>query len=265
MNVLLIILLALKGGDPSLPPATVDAGITVSAAQEIPEPRFRILKPMMPLRGQTKSLVDINSHLAPNPEGTNYESDDDLGHERTHGINSNLRHNLQHCNAFYVLQDRCIILRDPRITKAHVRQFVPRNYATSGQYKTYLADQPETGGMYQGMVIETWNKIPSHIIDEFVAYTNGSQVHLEYAQSGVNLNRSGSIEHMMEFCIYATAFIQAMDRYDPNHPDREQYILFVYWNIKRAIGIYQQSLNYPILRDAEADFYYNDFIRRYVK
>lgn len=220
-------------------------------------PRFQTLKPFSPVRGQTESLKDINSHInQPNI----YESDDDLGHERTHGINSLLRNDRgiisrfqgSKINAFYVLQNRYIVLREPRFTKRHVQALIPRDYVDSSLYPLYVLDT-------------SWADTPSHLIDEWVAYTNGSQVHVEYAKAGVDLHRGGSIKGMMQFNAFATAFVQAIDRYDPNFVDKVEYQKFVYWNLKRSVAIYEESLKYPILRDKAADAYYSAFQKQYLQ
>lgn len=216
-------------------------------------PHFKEMKPISPIRGgANKSLVDINTHI---PVHNIYESEDDLGHERTHGINSLLRQRHPGNAAFYVLENRYIVLKNTRFRKTHVAGFIGNDYLKNNTlFPLYVLDRD-------------WDDTPSHLIDEWVAYTNGSTVRLDYARSRnwpYSNSRRETISNMLLFNFYVTAFVQAVDRYDPSYVDKEQLHEFIYWNIKRTFAIYKESLSYPELRDKTSDFYYTEFIRRFV-
>jgi hypothetical protein len=86
-----------------------------------------------------------------------------------------------------------------------------------------------------------WDDRPLYIFDEWVAYTNGSEV-------GLNLQRAGQwrygwrdgVAGTLEFTIYALATAMAVEARDPGYfRDHTQFRAFVAWNARRAMELYR--------------------------
>jgi len=179
------------------------------------------------------SLTDIINHL-PASYGSTY-ADADLityGHETTHGINSHARNNLNNtgrrANGFYCMNDRVAIIVEPAMRKSAVAAYVPTSLRGS-RYSTYITGAPD------------WDDRPLYIFDEWVAYTNGSEV-------GVNLQRAGlwrygwrdGVAGTLEFTLYALATAMAVEAQDPAYfRDHTQFRAFVAWNARRAMELYR--------------------------
>jgi len=167
-------------------------------------------------------LGDIESHL---PHGHPYKDADKItyAHECSHGINSNIRNkysNLGKINAFYCLQNRAIVLKEPDITLAKVARAVPDSLRGS-VYRLYLINQQRY-----------WNHEPLYVLDEFDSYINGSVCRLDLKIE----NRAESVRNMAEFNVYSICLSQLFQ------PDLE-FKNFLIWQLERAMSIYQQSLN----------------------
>ena len=175
-----------------------------------------------------KTLADIESRM---PSGHIY-SDSNSGtwaHETTHGINSRIR---VECgggyNAFYCLNGWGCILREPSIRKSQVCQFVPQQLRGDG-WSLYMAGQQD------------WDEHPLYICDEWVAYINGATVQQELyggsrtAPDGTVI--AGDVSHAVEFAGYASALLRAVDKLDPNYPDKKQLVEFVGYNIDRTLAL----------------------------
>jgi hypothetical protein len=183
------------------------------------------------------------------PAGHIYKDEDKItwGHETTHGINSNLRMKFSsrnnggvvqllgtwvddvhghkvfksyaRINAFYVLENRAVVIEEPNTTIETVAQLVPRSLR-GGVYQLYMVNQAKS-----------WNDTPLYIFDEWTAYTNGSEVRLD-----LNIKeRSETILYMLEFNVYAICLAQACESED------SQFINYLKWNTERAMKLYKES------------------------
>src|SRR5581483_5074235 len=84
---------------------------------------FLTLEPVRNVATPSKVLSDIESHLK---TSKNYENKITEVHENTHAINSNLRMGAgAGFNGFYVLENRAIILSEPKVTMNDV--FIPES------------------------------------------------------------------------------------------------------------------------------------------
>lgn len=174
-----------------------------------------------------KVLADIESRMPANHE---YRDADVItwGHETTHGINSRCRVEIGgNVNAFYCLNGRVGVFREPAIRKSRVAAYVPA-HLRGDVFGLYMTGQSD------------WDDRPLYVIDEWVAYINGLAVGLEYAGNQRSLNgRSieGDARHVVEFCGYASALLRTIDAECQGYPDREPLREFVGYNIKRSLDL----------------------------
>lgn len=193
-----------------------------------------------------KVLGDIEAHM---PAGHIYKDSDKItwGHETTHGINSNIRNRNQkwvvaytkpffffrkkylvksaeRVNGFYCLEDRAAVIIEPPTTIRAAAAKVPQSLR-GGVYQLYLVQQ--AGG---------WNDTPLYIFDEWVAYTNGSEVRKDL---GIT-SRAETVTYMMEFNVYAMSL--AMVVKEKGGYDDTQFKAFLMWNIERSVRIYNSEV-----------------------
>lgn len=169
-----------------------------------------------------KTLADIESHMQP---GHQYRDSDLVtwAHETTHGINSNCRVQAGgRCNAFYCLNDFVFICREPNLRKSDVCRFVPQNLR-GDVWGLYMVGQTE------------WDDRPTYILDEWVAYINGAITGREIATG--NRSTEYDVRHCIEFAGYASALLVAIEKLDPNYPDKAKLQDFVAYNVKRTMKL----------------------------
>jgi len=185
--------------------------VLVTGCAPLPGPKGPACITYAPLRniGNIGPVVtDIESHL---PASHPYRDRDLVTwvHEGSHGIAGQLR-NLYHCPGFYVLRDRAVLLQEPNTTLSAVAARVPASLRGRG-YNLYLIQQQH---YFQDQ--------PTYILDEWVAYTNGSE-----ARARLSLQARGeTVESMMEFIPYALCL-----------PMDPQLKAFVRWQIERAVRL----------------------------
>lgn len=193
-----------------------------------------------------KVLADIDSHM---PAGHIYRDNDKItwGHETTHGINSQLRNKFQQggvgwngqqwlvteqvrINGFYVLNNKAVIINEPKGTIREAAALVPQSLR--GQtYKLYMVQQAGQ-----------WNDTPTYVFDEWVAYTNGSAVRLDLKIT----SRAETVLYMLEFNNYAIATAMACKT------DDVQFKRFLMWHLERTMELYRQNLSVGDVSQATA-------------
>ena len=187
-------------------------------------------------------LSDIESHL---PAGHIYRDSDLVtwAHETTHGINSRIRNQYArgHANGFYVLANRGITFTEPRCRKSAAARFIPAAWRDS-TYGLYVAGQ------------SAWDGEPLYVFDEWIAYTNGTEVGIELAEKGLwrGGQRSETTENMLEFCVFAGAVIWAVREHDPSYAELVKLSQFAAWNIERCLWLTDEAEKYPAFITARA-------------
>jgi len=200
-----------------------------------------------------KILADIDSHM---PAGHEYRDADKItwGHETTHGINSNIRQKFSsymtswqnsgrylkgrfvfhngRINGFYCLADKAAIINEPNVRISMVAQAVPTNLR-GNVYNLYLVTQAQA-----------WGDTPLYIFDEWVAYTNGSEIRKELQIT----ERSETVSQMIEFDIYALTLAMLVKRHDPTYDDK-QFKAFLMWNIERSMTFLPESKSEAYLKE----------------
>lgn len=182
-------------------------------------------------------LTDIEQHIDPKHKGQ-YRFPKDLttwGHETTHGINSDLRMSTGKVgvNGFYCLENRAYILPEPKLTISDVAPLVPKAVRGS-RYDLYLFKQAKD-----------WNDMPTYIMDEWVAYTNGCEVGADQIRNNLKGQDNTSDEAIgpMEFTYYTLALCQAIKKHDPdyfkNNPNFSEFVAF---NVRRAVKVHKELI-----------------------
>lgn len=164
-----------------------------------------------------KILSDIDSHM---PANHIYKDRDKItwAHETSHGIAARLRSQYGG-NAFYVLNDRAVLLKEPNTTLREVANRVPQSLRGSS-YRLYLIDQQRY-----------WNNQPLYICDEWVAYANGAATRAELKIS----SRGETVTQMLEFAVY-TYYMGMPIELDSNLKS------FIIWHTNRVMIIYEDNL-----------------------
>jgi hypothetical protein len=187
-------------------------------------------------------LSDIESHL---PAGHIYRDSDLVtwAHETTHGIHSRIRNQYArwHANGFYVLANRGITFTEPRCSKSAAARFIPAAWRDS-TYGLYVAGQP------------AWDGEPLYVFDEWIAYTNGTEVGIELSERGLwrGGQRSETTENMLEFCVFAGAVIWAVHERDPSYAELAKLTQFTAWNVERCLRLADEAEKHPAFITARA-------------
>jgi hypothetical protein len=182
----------------------------LSRVREISDPSFGVV------------LGDIESHL---PNGHHYGDSNKItwAHESSHGINARLRNDvatMEGYNGFYVLQDRSIILKEPEISIRDIAAVIPE-VLRGPSFDLYLIEQATI-----------WNDRPLYLVDEWVAYTNGSE-------AGRELNIRGLYYELLQaynfnvYCMYLAMVVQR-DCSDYRDAELKQFIM---WNTERVFKL----------------------------
>lgn len=202
--------------------------IIAEKKEKYPEPNWikweSIKKPTF---SDGKVLSDIRTHI----DDGGYYNDSDLitaGHETTHGINSVIRNKYYQgkaINAFYCLEDRAVILNEPKIRIEKVAKMVP-NSLRGNVYNLYLVEQASSG----------WGDRSLYLCDEWISYTNGSAVRKDLQIK----KRAETVRYMLEFNVYVMTLAKALQE-DESSYDIYDFKNFVRWNIERSMQIYDEE------------------------
>jgi hypothetical protein len=199
--------------------------------------------------GNGKLLAEI---LAACPPGQEQQTGSliTIAHETTHAVNARVRNSFgdgSRFNAFYVGQRTACVLREPRVRLRAVLSFVPAELRHTGA-RLYLFEQ---AAHFE------WQ--PLNILDEWTAYTNGTQAGLDAGQSEAH-----SLERTVEFCAYATALLLAVEKFDPSYADREPLCEFIAWQLERVLQLVERSRQAGVWQPVHETLLSN-FQRRFVK
>jgi hypothetical protein len=168
--------------------------------------------------GKTGILGDILDHADSSYGGSDLVTE---AHESTHLINNQIRQISirPNCNGFYCLNDRAILLKEPNFKKSQIIPFIPDEYKGNDLlYKLYIMGQP------------AWEDQPLYVLDEYVAYLNGTICGLELAEQGKSLgNQKQTVKGIVWFSKYAAALWEAVLQLDPDYEDKYRLRDFLKW------------------------------------
>jgi hypothetical protein len=171
-------------------------------------------------------LGDLESHISKDHKYGN-ENKITWAHQVSHGINAQIRNKVytkEAFNGFYLLQDRSILLREPPITIREIANEIPE-CLRGPSYKLYFIDQSDK-----------WNDKPLYLIDEWVAFTNGSEV-------GKELNYEGWYFELLQahnFNVYCMYMAMIVNR-DVSNYRESNFKKFIKWNIERVFMVSSPS------------------------
>lgn len=184
----------------------------------MPRPGWFLAEPLRD-GGDGTLLADVLAHIPPRDRRfTPFTGEDPVTqcHENTHVVNSWLRfpHNTGQrpaWNGFYVGANQACLLREPNFRKSQVARFVKER---GRNFSLYVTGQ------------RAWDDRPTYLIDELVAYANGSECGIELARLGKwkSGRRRDTLENLVEFMGYADAVVAASRELDPNYADAELLI-----------------------------------------
>jgi hypothetical protein len=167
-------------------------------------------------------LGDIISHSL-----VNYTKSDDvltIAHELIHFINSDIY--LQTGKiGFYCLNDRAITIENPILRINQVSNLVP--YSLRGNsYNLYMIEQ-----------VRYWDKIPTYILDEWIAYTNASICASELKAKGYY----SELLQAHNFNVYSICLAMSIKKNCPTYDDK-LFRSFLMWNIERTFDLLAPSI-----------------------
>jgi len=204
------------------------------------EPEWVEEKPLRKVDDLGKVLSDIESHM---PKGHIYTDPDRItwGHETSHGIASRLRYkyskrytymlddhsrgkatciSMDKINGFYVLENRAVILREPKTTITAARPFAPVMLR---------------GTVWHYMNAPSWDNYPLYIFDEWVAYCNGAAVRHDLKIK----DRAETVTYALELNVYAMAILQAASESEKTSDPKVRN--FFMWNTERTMELYRKN------------------------
>lgn len=172
---------------------------------------------------QSSKLADIESRM---PSGHGYafpKAPMTWAHETTHGLNSRLRSGSPGFNAFYVMNGKAVIVKEPKGTLWQIGSLVPDSLR-GPSFNLYLGEQRRY-----------WDETPTYLLDEWTAYINGSEV-------GSELNEDGwhyELLQAINFTVYSIAMAKSIRETDPQYDDT-QLKAFIAFNSKRTMAIWKR-------------------------
>lgn len=176
--------------------------------------------------------ADIINHYA----GRLNEADDLTdSHETTHMINADIRNAHGNgvsgrINAFYVGNNKAIVLLEPKFSKSQVAAFVP-NSLQGYRYPTYVTGMTE------------WNDSPFYLHDEQIAYINGGTTGVEEVEKGTYRGDwTDGVSGCLEFVVYTSALFLAIQQNTSTYvTDNPEYLKYLNWVMNRAQAIYAKG------------------------
>ncbi len=197
------------------------------------------------------ALQDIMNHEAPG-DNDSYDDMITLGHETTHGINSWVRNRMsqgsKRANGYYLMNNKAALVEEPNMRKSQIAPFVPRSLRNS-RYDMYVTGQ------------SGWDDMPTYIMDEWVAYINGSIAGVDLVNRG--MWRAGwrdGVKGTIDFSVFSVALGMAIEKHDPAYfASNIQFREFLAYNLKRAMQVFHEGRKLRDFADAEQDRYYQTF------
>ncbi|MFW9876910.1 MAG: hypothetical protein ACFFG0_27770 [Candidatus Thorarchaeota archaeon] len=188
---------------------------------------FTDYQPLRNSHHQSKTLSDIMSHIS-KKDMEQYGDDITNGHELTHVINNRFGNNYKRkvknykLQALYVLDNKIVILQEPKTKISKARKLVPPSLRGTNTYELYTGKRKQP----------YWDEYPLYLFNEWVAYTNGSIIRHEL---GIK-KRGESVQYMLELSVYSLCVIWESGNRDEKTKD------FTKWYLKRTMEVYNDNL-----------------------
>lgn len=195
------------------------------------EPKFINVPVSLSRMNENSKLADIVNRCGNGRNGPSLgDGRATDGHESTHMLQANLRNsNGGRVNAFYMMDGRAVIVKEPGIRKSYVARFIPDSLREH-RYGTYVSGQT------------AWDGEPLYLADEWSAYINGCIVALDDATSGRHRETSDEACGPLELGIYCVAMAMAVEKYDPEYFQNEtQFKDFMSFQWARAKEVFDKA------------------------
>lgn len=188
----------------------------------------------------TDFYADILNHLKGQPE--RLESRYLCSHENTHTLDSDIAMGVFRATgqggvtAFYVGQDRAVLVPRPKFTVLDVAPYVPEALR-GNRYRLYLQEQPTK---QPGL-----NKDPLYPLVEWNGYVSGAVVAAEDAEAKRPIYGTDGVFATVEFMTYSMCVGMAAQKYDPDclKPDA-QFHRFLVWQAERSMAVYRRGVRF---------------------
>ncbi len=175
-------------------------------------------------------------------------------HETTHGLNACIRNKYGSTgttNAFYLLNGKAVVLREPNVRKARVGGLIPAIFRTLGVTKRFV--------MYV-LGQRSWDDIPLYIFDEWTAYTNGTREAISLLKQKKGVGADAQLgAGALEFFVYATGLGLAIEQNDPSYFQREPKFIPLYKHLSKVLSQEIMSSSYLQVTDSSMKTYWNNF------
>lgn len=161
-------------------------------------------------------------------------------HENCHFISSEIRNKYEAgTNAFYLGNDRAIVLKEPKATIAQAASFVNKVLEGS-RFNLYLVRQRQF-----------WNDMPLYLVDEHVAYLMESKAAMEDALVKEPTEATDILISPIEFSVYTVALARAVAEHDKEYfASNKQFRDLITWLVKESFAVYHQGQKYPVYKNA---------------
>jgi hypothetical protein len=167
-------------------------------------------------------------------------------HESTHFIHSQLRNDdvlsrrvKTFPGAFYIFPDKSFHIEQPKFLRKEIERYIPASLRFS-RFNTYFGRN------------KSWAEYPLYIIDEFVAYINGSIVALDDHKNGQRVDSLDPMVGPIEFAVYSVATCMAIKDLDPEYWNNQEFQDFMYDTMKKSESIFKAGRNiYPYKNQEE--------------
>lgn len=196
-------------------------------------------KPLHSANLSHKILNDIVSHLPQNQVNHfKFDGINTWAHESTHGVNAQIRNTLagQNQQGLYILNDKAVILDQPKLTLAQISEVIPESLRGS-RYQLYFKQQQRD-----------WNNFPLYVLDEQVAYTNGTLAQID-ADKGMTEGHSGATDDLIavvEFDIYMIYTAVAIEKHDPEYfKNNKQFKEYLGYQLRLGFPLYTKYKDDP--------------------
>jgi hypothetical protein len=140
-------------------------------------------------------------------------------HEGTHYINSQITRE-KGKQGLYLMDGRAVILISPDLTLAEIAAHIPEKDRRT-IYQTYLIDQRQW-----------WDKEPLYLLNEWVAYGNGTACRKSLSKTG--RDRLDTVRFFIEMEVYVRHMVDLAEQ-DQGYAHIDQLKAFVDWH-SRTVG-----------------------------
>ena len=200
------------------------------------------LNPFRPLDKKYSIYNDVMSHCEKPSVGNGRYTD---VHETSHFISSALRKGRMGYNAFYVLHDDAVIVKEPPTTIGEVAEYVPKNLR-GYRYKLYFVEQRRY-----------WDEQPLYIAEEWNCYTLGGMTAVDDYNHKRKLERTDAVSGMFEFMIYNTALAMCVKDKCPEYWEKnEQFREFLQYRMDTSSMIFAVGREIPQFKSLSSDKLY---------